>query len=828
MGDVYLAEDTSLRRKVALKKLSRALIDAEAHRQLLHEARAAGRLNHPNIAAIHDVVEGEDGSCIVMEYVPGRTLSARIREGPVPFDEAVDIALQLTDALTAAHSEGVIHRDLKPANIHLTPEGRVKVLDFGLARTGHRSEIGSEDSTSSGGSLGEGMVVGTLPYMPPESLRGETADERGDLYSLGVTLFELLTGRLPFEAANRAAFIAAVMSSEAPEVSSINREIPEALSGVIARAMARNPDNRYRTAGDMKRDLRLLRAGGRNLRRLIGVAAIAAMLAAVIVLAGRATNGMKSGGTAGRAVAVLPFLSLSPDSTTGYVAAGITDIIGTNLAGLPLSVIPAGETRPYRSEDRDLAELSAELGASLVIDGSVQKYGDRLRVTVKMLREGSKKLDWSQSYDGEMGSILGLQERILNGLADGLVSTGTLDASVDGGERDRFLGPPTRNEEAYADYIQGRAFLERGDRPENIRRAITLFESAFRKDADFAQALGGLSEAHWALYRSTRDRQSAETAMETAQEAVALDSTDSAVRLSLATLLLGTGRYVDAERELARVIEARPDDAEPHSILGDVHERQGRKARAIEEYRKAIMLRPAYWKHHWRLANLHYQNGDLDRSITEARRVIELQPDNHWGYQMLGTAYQARGNIQEARIEYEKSLELAPTAAAYSNIGGKFFDEGEYAIAVSYYEKACAMDPGNPILFRNLGDGLLELGKQAEAINAYTRAVDLADSVLAVNPNEPNTIALQALCLAKTHRGAESLGRIQRAMELNPTSPNILYKRTAILALLDQRSEALQALKVALDAGLPAAFAAADPDLRSLTGDAEFQRLISR
>jgi serine/threonine protein kinase/Flp pilus assembly protein TadD len=826
MGEVFVAEDSTLRRNVALKKFSKQdVIDPESRRRLLHEARAAARLNHPHIASIYDVIDAEDGAYIVMEYVPGGTLEARVKKGALAPGEVMRLGIQVAQALAAAHAEGVIHRDLKPANISLTPAGTVKILDFGLAWTHDPSRSSANDSTTSTATrpLDEpAAIIGTLPYMPPELLQGHGTDARGDIYSLGVTLFELLTGRRPFSGENRIMLVAAITSQRTPRASEVNRSVPQGLSAVVARAMARDPAARYQSAEALKDALQRLTSRWSRVQRWLAGAATAA---AVLLFSVWAWQHRTPGSNV---VAVLPFLSLSPDSVASYVAAGITDVIGTNLAMLPIAVVPLQESNKFRAADRDLNVLAKELGASLVIDGSVQKYGEQLRVTLKMLRAGSSVLDWTYICDGDASSVLRLQKEILAVLPDGLTTVGFLSEPPDASTRERLARPPTQHEDAYADYNQARAFLEREDIPENIPRAIALFESAVQKDPGFAQAFGGLGEACFARYRKTRDGAWAEKAMRATERALALDPASTGVRYSRSVILFGTGALDEAEKELERVIEEQPNQDAAHSLLGDVYDKQGRKQEAIRAFQAAIDLRRAYWRHHWRLANVFLNYGRLQEARSEARRVTELQPDNPRGYQLLGTIYQAQGNIDEALKNYDISLKLVPTAAAYSNIGGTFFDGKDYERAAHYYRKAVETDPKLPVYRRNLGDALLEAGKRAEGRETFVSCVTLADSILRVNPHDANTIALQALCLAKADNGDQALVKIAEATRLNPSSPNILYKQTAVLALLGRRSEALQVLEKALGAGLPAAFAAKDPDLRSISDSEEFKRLISR
>jgi tetratricopeptide (TPR) repeat protein len=830
MGVVYLAEDRSLRRRVALKKLAPSRLNDDSRRVLLHEARAIARLNHPNIAAIHDVVDEADGSYLVMEYVPGRTLSERIREGPLTPTEAVRLSRQIAGALAAAHEHGVIHRDLKPANIHLMPSGDVKILDFGLARTVHGEFADPQSSTTSmSDPLGrEANIVGTLPYIAPEILLGARADARADIYSFGVTLFQLLSGELPFRSENRMTYVTAVTSREAPQVTEFDPSIPEPVARLVARSLARDPAARFQSATELGDELARLESRKPAVRRLAMTGVTVLVAVAAIALVVTRTREMAPESAPSPVVAVLPFIDIGADSAAGYVAAGLTDIVASRLAQLPLTVAPPGRSGRYRGGDRNTDSLAAELGASLIVDGSVQQYGEALRISLKLLRRGSNRIDWSRSFDGELTAALRLQEDVLGGLVDGLVQLGTLEVPPAASERHRVTRPPTANEEANADYVQARAFLERDDQPENVRRAVRLFESALRRDPGFAAARGGLAEAYWAMYRKSREQTLAEAALQAAGNAVTMDTTDARARLSLAVILLGTGRLDEADVELARVAREQPRNDRVRSLLGDLHERAGRRVEAERHYREAVGLRPAYWEYHWQLGRFLLRNGRLDEAEASARRAAELQPDNALGHQLLGTVLQTNGRIEEAVASYERSLALTPNASAVSNIGGSFFDAGDYRRAVDYYRRAVELDPRLPVYRRNLGDALLENGERLAADSAWSAGVALSDSLLAVNPRDANTTALKALCLAKLGRAEPALAAIALARVLNSTSANVRYKEAAVLALLERPDAAIVALERALESGLPATVAAADRDLVSISSRDEFRQLVNR
>ncbi|HVR70256.1 MAG TPA: serine/threonine-protein kinase, partial [Vicinamibacteria bacterium] len=474
-GEVFLAEDTRLRRRVALKTLAGTggSDAAELRRKLLREARAAARLNHPNIAAVYDVLDSEEGVHIVMEYVPGATLAARVRQGPLPPMQVLDLALQLSGALAHAHELGVVHRDLKPANVIVSPSGQAKILDFGLARL-HEVDAGSVHLSASDASTTDArQVVGTPPYMPPELLRGEGFDARGDIYSLGVSLFELLTGRRPFAARDGMALTAAILTAPTPRPRSITPDVPADLDEVVYRAMARDAKDRHRSATALQADLKRLTAGitdpptmSRPLSRLwppgrrrLGGTALACVAVAVGVYGaigpGRwpwpspATTAAPHA-TGPHVVAVLPLAGAAGDPRTESLAAGVADALITALSKLPdVTVVSRAATLRYGDRKQDPDAIARELGATVLVDGAVQRVGDRLRVTVTLLEPRSKTVRWQNAYDGSFGEVLTLQREVAEALARELRlrSAGAQGAPTE----------PTDDAEAFADHAQARS-----------------------------------------------------------------------------------------------------------------------------------------------------------------------------------------------------------------------------------------------------------------------------------------------------------------------------------------------------------------------------------
>jgi tetratricopeptide (TPR) repeat protein len=820
-GEVFLAEDTRLRRQVAIKTLSgRGGSDTAAlRRRVLREGRAAARLNHPHIAAVYDVLEFEDGVHIVMEYVRGTTLAARLRGGRLPPLEALDLGVQLSAALAHAHSMGVVHRDLKPGNIVITPEGQAKILDFGLARL---TELEASTGASTDASV-ERKIVGTPPYIPPEHFRGEPVDARGDIYSLGVTLFEMLTGRRPFEARDGLPLTTAVLSSPTPRPRSLAPDVPADLDAIVFRAIAREPEERYRSAAELESELRRLASGildsptvsrtseaspPARASRSVARWAVAAVLVAGAGLYGAAWKGCLGRSPAAPAaaavrpvVAVLPLSGASGDADSESLAAGVADAVITSLARVPsLTVVSRSATLKHRAREADVSQIARELGATLIVDGSVQRSGQNLMVTVSVVEPGSNVIRWRNSYDGTFAEVFTLQKEVANAVAGALrVSAAPVDA-----------GGPTQNMDAFAEYAQARSFLERPDVKDNLDRSLVLFRAAVAKDPGFARAHAGLGEALWRKFEATREQEWATLARDEITEALRLDPNDTSVRQSLASLYRGLGRYDQAIDELRKITAAQPASDEAHRLLGQILFDRGHLDEGVAEIREAIRLRPQYWAHHATLGQVFYRAGRFQDAIPSFRRVTELQPDSAWGYQMMGAAYHSLDDTANAIAPYQRAIALG-NAKAHGNLGLVYFDMGRLEDALREWQEAARLEPESIRNHHNVAEALSLLGRTRDARPEYVRAAELCQQQLHVRANDAGTLSMLALVETRLGQAASADEHVARAVALAPDDAEVRYAEAVVNVRRGRVEPALAALRAAVAAGYSPLRAGRDP-----------------
>ncbi len=830
MGEVWLAEDARLQRLVALKTLltpDRA--DALGHERLRREARAAAALTHPGIAAVHDVLDLDGEVALVFEFVEGETLHARLRRAPLPVAEAVDFATQIAEALDAAHRHGVIHRDLKPANVIITPEGRIKVLDFGVAR-----HVPADAITRAAGEItGTREIVGTPGYAAPEQWTTGHVDERADLFALGVMLFEMVAGRRPFAGHDALALATAMLSQDAPRLRSVAAGIPAGLDGLVAHLLARSPDKRPSSARQVLDELRSSTTTRTRsvfgMQRRPGRLTLAVGCFLLVVVTGLVGwLRMKDPAATMRAdlppvIAVLPLANLSGDATRDYVAAGIADSLITSLAAVPsVTVLSRAAVAEARGRAPDLAALFGELDATFMVEGSVQQVGQRLQVSLSLVRARDRAVAWSASFEGAFDEIFELQARLARAVGAALAT------HIRGISALTKAYQPTQSAPALSAYWRGRAFLDRLDVKGNLEAAASAFREAIASDPRFALAHAALAEAHWRQYAETRQAGWMEKAVDSSTTALRFDPEQPEVRYTLGVVLAAQGKLDDAADELQRALVLRPTFDEAHRQLGQVLARQGHIKEASAAFQKAIALRPTYWGHFSALGLAMFNAAEYREAAAAFEQVTRLQPDNYLGFQQLGTVYQRLGDTDQAVLNYQRSIAIRPSPGAFTNIGVLYHERGDFAQAVDAHLKAIALRPNSHAIHRNLGDAYRRLGRTADAVAAYRAAVRLVDDELKVNPRDALNVASLAVYLGKAGDVDGARQRIGEALRMAPADIQVQFNAAVVHALAGRSDSAVAALRDAVAGGYSTSAILAEEDFVSLRERPDFRALVAR
>ncbi len=668
MGEVWRARDTRLGREVALKVLpATAVTDDKAHARLVREAQLASQLNHPHICTIHDVGECDGQTYVAMELVLGQSLAARLGKGPLPVEQVVRIGQQVADALAHAHQHGVVHRDLKSGNVMLTPEGRAKVLDFGLARR-LSAEALTEATTLSGGSLtGPGEVTGTLAYMAPEQLLGETADARSDIWALGVVLHELVTGRRPFAGQTSFELTSAILK-EAPEP--LPATAPSALAQVIERCMAKEPGERFQHAGEVRAALEAVGSGSvatlptfkqRRPARRRWLIAAAALVPLIVVLLALDVGGVRRriGGSAAAAriesLAVLPLQNLSGDPEQDYFADGMTEELITSLAKIgALRVISRTSVMQYRGSTKPLPEIARELNVDAVIEGAVQREGDQVRVTAQLIRAATDQHLWAESYVRDLRNVLALQSEIAEEVAI------RVNAALTPAERARLERAPAVDPASYEAYLKGKFHLNKMT-PDGYEKGLGYLNEAVAKDPSNPAPHAALAVAY-AIIGHERDPDAFDRAREEGRKAEELGGEPPA-EMYLAfsmTKLYSDWDYAGAAEDLQRAIELNPSLGEAHRDYSWYLFLVGRREEALARMERAQEVEPLtplfYADRGWQL----WWMGEPDRALQEERKALELDPDFNEGLHVLGCVVADQGRFEEAIAAHERLASVDP------------------------------------------------------------------------------------------------------------------------------------------------------------------------
>jgi TolB-like protein len=745
MGEVYRARDARLRRDVAIKVLpERFAFDPERLRRLQQEAQAAGALNHPNILTIYDIGTHENVSYIVSELLEGETLRAQLATGPIAFDKAVGHAVQIAQGLDAAHSRGIVHRDLKPENIFVTRDGRVKILDFGLAKSMEPAgpSAAHTNMPTAQGRTEPGVVLGTLGYMSPEQVRGQPTDNRSDIFSFGTILFEMLTGRHAFRCDTPADTITAILTKDPPDLAPTAGPVPPALDRIVRHCMEKDPARRFHSAHDLAFDLETISGGlattsrrsttvsgglrpawVRVARWAVGMAGLAAALVAAVSL-------WPTHGDAIDSIAVLPFANASQEPDMEYLGDGIAESLINSLSQLPnLRVMSRNSVFHYKGGHADAQEVGRGLKVRAVLTGRVTQRGDSLSISAELVDARDNSHLWGGQYNRKSSEILSVQEEIARQISD------NLRLKLTGEEKTRLARRPTESTEAYQLYLKGRYFWNQ--RGKGLLKAVECFEQALAADPRYALAHTGLADSYslLAYYGFLPSREAFPKAAAAATRALELDESLGEAHASLGYIRWQFDYDLAAsEREFLRAIELAPNYPPAHYWYSANLQIQGKSDQALAEVEKSLALDPmSYFTNVFR--GWHWlRHGDFDRSIELLPRAIELNPSLAIGHLLLGQALILKSRFPEAIAELQEAdrisegdswtrgtLAYAYAASGKRDLASEVLDEMQGPLRATGYRRSF------PIALAYTG-----LGEKDRAFEFLSRAYEERDPLLSL------------------------------------------------------------------------------------------------
>jgi serine/threonine-protein kinase len=837
MGEVYRARDTRLGRLVAIKFVSADLLktDPTARERLDREARLASSLNHPGIVTVYDVGEFDEHPYIVMELIEGQSLYARLLSGPMKPRDAIDVATQVADALAAAHTVGVMHRDLKPQNIMLTADGRAKIVDFGLSKL-TLSAAGAEEETVGRSALTSAhTIIGSAGYMAPEQILGELIDHRADQFSLGVILYELLARQRAFKRATAMQTMAAVLDHEPPKLSEIRPELSPQVVAIVERCLAKERSNRYASTVDLARDLREARETATSPTRPLarvrprrGTAWLAAgavfALVAVAAVASWLRHPVAPASPTVRQVVVLPFANVTRDPADQVFLDGLVETLTSSLGQLErfqrtLRVVPASEVR--REAVTGIKDARQAFGATIAITGSLQRGPSSVRITLNLVDAIDVRQLASRTLDVGTGQQVSTQD----GAA--VVLATLLDLQLAPEARSALTAGGTATSIAYEEYVQGRGYLQRFDKAENLDRAVDLFSRATSADPQYALAHAALGEAYWRKYELDHQAPWIDRAVASCATALKIDAQLAPVHVTLALIARGRGRYEEAIDQAQLALAIDPVSSDAYRELGRAYEALNRFDEAEATYKKADQARPNDWLTLNTLGGFYLTRNRAAQAEATFRRVVALTPDNTRANNNLGAAIFKLGREDEAAATWEHSVAIRPTSGAVSNLGTYYYKRGRYADAARAFERATTFSPTDYRLWRNLGAALYWApGERPRSAAAYDQAVQLAEQAVKVNPRQADLLANLADAYSMLGRVGDARRTVDALERLDPKDAGVLFTLAGAYEQLGDRGTALTTLARARAAGASMDEIARSPGLAQLRKDQRYVRLI--
>jgi eukaryotic-like serine/threonine-protein kinase len=831
MGEVYRARDRKLGRDVALKILSATFAsDPSRVARFEREARMLAAVNHPLIAAIYGAEEDGDFRYIVMELVPGETLAEKLLPGALPVPEALDLAVQIAEALSAAHEAGVIHRDLKPANIKVTPDGRIKILDLGLAKAMAMDSPAEGDLSNSPTVVMDdsrpGNMLGTPGFMSPEQARGKDTDRRADIWAFGCVFFEMLTGQRAFPGDTVPDILLSILDRE-PDWEALPAAVPERIRQLLRRCLEKDVNRRLRDAGDARLEIEAARSTGESGRgRVARWAVAAAALAGAAAVAGAMLLLQAKAGAAPQVptrkfIAVLSVNDEAGEPSVQRIGDGFVDTVQKRLSHAPtIQVVPTRSAVPRAGQETDLRRIAREAGANLIVRISFWIQGEGVRTTYRIVNEDGM-LYRSGSVDGSLTHVFELADRLADDIARDL-ELRPIDPRTP-----TPLGLETPDE--WKHYLEAVGLLQRYDRRESVEQALQILKALAAKRPASPLVQAALGTASLAMFDFTKERSWADAAVTAAQEARRLGPGSVEVEVIVGRTLLATGRAKEAVETFRRVLAAKPDDFDALLGLGRSSESAGDDAAAEAAFRKAIELQPSSLAGYNQLGALYSHRGRYREAVELFRQATRATPDSYRAWSNLGGASTNACDFTGALEGFRRALALRPNnAAAVSNLGLTQLWTGRYREAVETLERAAANGPKDFVIWANLGDAYRGArGRAEDAAKAYARSIELAREALKLNPTDAIACSFIATGLAKTGHVDEAGAFSRKALALDDKNPDLLSDAAIVAAIAGRDAEAMEFLQKAVAAGYCPATIARQPEFDRLREAPAFRSIVA-
>ena len=846
MGVVYKAQDTKLDRIVALKFLPPHLhLDEEAEKRFISEAKAASSFDHPNICTIYEINKTDEDPAtaggqlfIAMACYEGETLKTKLENGPLNIDAAVEYGIQIARGLERAHEAGITHRDIKPANIMVTNRGEIKILDFGLSKT-----------LNDPGVTKIGTTMGTASYMSPEQAKGTEVNHQSDIWSLGVVMYQMITGELPFKGDYEQAVIYSILNEEPEAITKYDENCSSIFVKIVNKCLEKNPANRYQSVGELLQELEIFQVDpdyGFNTKpikitqpesknskskKAIVIAGLILIIIAFSFLLPTGWEKLKNmigwnSAPDEQHLLVLPFTNIGGDESKQAFCDGLMETLSSNLTQVEtfngsLWVVPSSEV--IRNKIISPDEAYQRYGVNLAVTGSLQFFDDLLRLTLNLVDAKNLRQLNSSVIDVKSKNISALQNKSVIKLLE------MLHIELEPGSEDILNTGGTDVPEAYEYYIQGRGYLQRYENVDNISKAINLFKLASGKDSMYALVYASLGEAYWRKFEATKQSNLINNAIANCEKSFSLDSTLTAVNTTLGIIYAGTGHYQKAIDHFNRALSSEPSNAAAYRGLAKVYETLENFDEAERTFKRAISLKPDYWAGYNDLGVFYYKRGKYEKAIGQFKKVIKLTPDNYRGYNNLGGIYYMLERRDEARDMFERSLEIHKSYNIYSNLGTLYFIEGKYKIAAKSYELAIKLNDKDYLTWGNLAAAYSLIdGKKEKAIQTYKHAIQIAYERLKVNPKDPDVISNLSSYYSDIGEKMKSLELLKQSLNIAPDNSEVMYRAASTYENLGMRDEALHWIYKAIENGYSRSEIESQPELKKLLADERYEKLFQK